>query len=98
MSLSFCGLAHGQQPAAVTSGPTTLGTPATLKKFNVTIRRFDPHRGLDSGESFVLPVDSIDAEHAISSTLANAVSWTTKAQGGNVLPVAFCCVAIEERK
>ena len=77
--------------------PTKLGTPANLKKFNVTIRRFDPKKGLESGEDIVLPVDSPDEEHAISSTLANAVSWTIKSQGGEVLSVAFCCVGIQER-
>ncbi len=97
LAFPLCGLASAQQPATA-SGPTRLGTPASLKKFNVTIRRFDLHKGIDSGEDFVLPVDSIDEDHAISSTLANAISWTTKAQGGAILPVAFCCVAIEERK
>ncbi len=75
-----------------------LGTSAKLKKYNVTIRRFDPKQGLASGEDFVLPVDSPDEEHAISSTLANAVSWTTKSPGGEVLSVAFCCTGIQERK
>ena len=93
-AFSFASLAPAQQPGT----PTKLVTPAELTKYNVTIRRFDPNKGLDSGENFVLPVDSIDADHAIASTLANAISWTTKAQGGVVLPMAFCCVAIEERK
>lgn len=97
-ALTLCGLAHGQQPSTGMATPSKLGTPASLKKYNVTIRRFDAHKGLDSGENFVLPVDSIDEEHAISSTLANAISWTAKSQGGAVLPVAFCCVGIEERK
>ena len=98
LALCFSGIIHAQQPVPAASGPTRLGTPVNLRKFNVTIRRFDLHKGIDSGEDFVLPVDSIDEDHAISSTLANAISWTTKAQGGAVLPVAFCCVAIEERK
>lgn len=94
MVLFLTSLAPAQQPGT----PTKLGVPAELKKYNVTIRRFDPHQGYDNGENFVLPVDSIDEDHAIASTLANAVSWTTKVQGGTVLPVAFCCVAVEERK
>ncbi len=67
-----------------------------LKKFNVTIRRFDP-TNTGSGEEFVLPVDSPDAEHAASSTLANAISWSTKTDGKTALPVAFQCVGITER-
>ncbi len=78
--------------------PSKLGTSPKLKHYEVTIRRFDPKRGLESGEDFVLPVNSIDEEHAISSTLANAVSLTTKAQGGEVLSVAFCCTKIQETK
>ena len=93
-ALSLASLAPAQPPGT----PTKLGAPADLKPYNVTIRRFDPNQGYDRGENFVLPVDSIDEDHAIASTLANAISWTTKAQGGTVLPVAFCCVAIEERK
>ena len=80
------------------NNPTKLGTPANLKKFNVTIRRFDPRKGMESGEDFVLPVDSPDEEHAISSTLANTVSWTVKSQNGAVLSVAFCCTGIQERR
>ncbi len=75
---------------------STLGTPAKLRRFNVTIRRFDPSKGLAGGADFVLPVDRIDQEHAISSTLANAVSWTIKCQRGAVLPVAFRCTGIKE--
>ncbi len=68
-----------------------------LKKYNVTIRRFNP---TDDGsvEEFVLPVDSPDAEHAASSTLANAISWTTKTAGGSLLPVAFQAIAVVERE
>ena len=68
-----------------------------LKPYNVTIRVFDPRPGMDGGEEYVLPVDSPDAEHAIASTLANAASFTTKTNGGQVLPVAFCCMGVEER-
>ena len=68
-----------------------------LKKFNVTIRRFNPQQGLSSGEDFVLPVDSPDEEHAVSSTMANAVSFTTKTNGSSVVPVAFTCTAISPR-
>ena len=67
-----------------------------LKKFNVTIRRFNPNDP-GSAEEFVLPVDSPDAEHAASSTLANAISWSTKIAGNTPLPLAFQCVAIAER-
>ena len=98
VALTFCGFAQAQQPSTGATTPSKLGAPANLKRFNVTIRRFDVHKGIESGEDFVLPVDSIDEDHAIASTLANAISWTVKAQGGAVLPVAFCCVAIEERK
>ena len=101
----FCGVICGQQPtiekAMVQPGaslPSKLGAPANLKKYNVTIRRFDPKKGLENGEDFVLPVDSPDEEHAISSTLANAVAFTKKSQGVELLSVAFCCTGIQERK
>ena len=97
-AFALCGSACAQQPNAGAATPSKLGAPANLRKFNVTVRRFDVHKGIESGEDFVLPVDSIDEDHAIASTLANAISWTVKAQGGAVLPVAFCCVAIEERR
>ena len=64
-----------------------------LKPFNVTIKGFDPAAGLDSGETYVLPVDSPDAEHACASTLANAASWTPTTQG----LVAFCAVEVKPR-
>ena len=58
--------------------PTEAQMPVTsatqLKHYNVTIRRFDPAQGPQSGQDFVLPVDSPDEEHAIASTLANAAS------------------------
>lgn len=69
----------------------------SLNKYNVSIRRFDPKNGSDSGETFVLPVDSPDEEHAISSTLANCISWTTKVRLGVLLDIAFTCVGIEKR-
>ena len=68
-----------------------------LMPFNVTIKVFDPAAGLECGETYVLPVDSPDAEHACASTLANAASWTPKTQGGEVRPVAFCAVKVEAR-
>ena len=89
---------YGEPPDGTTVMPSKLGAPANLKHFNVTIRRFDPKKGLSSGEDFVLPVDCIDAEHAISSTLANAVAFTKKSDGAEVLPVAFCCTGIQEHK
>ena len=69
-----------------------------LKKFNVTVRRFDPKQGINNGESFVLPVDSPDEEHAVSAAMSNAVAFTTKVQGTSVLPIAFCCTAVSERE
>ena len=89
------GLVNGQQPTTYMNLPSKLGTSANLKRFNVTICRFDPKKGLESGEDFVWPVDSPDEEHAISSTLANAVSWTAKPQNGTMLSVAFCCTGIQ---
>ncbi|WP_267421467.1 hypothetical protein [Methylobacterium sp. GC_Met_2] len=68
-----------------------------LKPFNVTIRVFDPTKGMESGQDYVLPVDSPDAEHAIASTTANAASFTRKAEGGKALPVAFTCIKVEAR-
>ena len=68
-----------------------------LKKFNVTVRRFDPTQGPASGQEFVLPVDSPDAEHGISAAMSNAIAFTTKSSGGSVLPVAFLCTAVAER-
>ena len=69
-----------------------------LKKFNVTVRRFDPNQDSESGEDFILPVDSPDEEHAAASTMSNLISFTPKTENGTVLPVAFRCVKIEERK
>ena len=68
-----------------------------LKKFNVTVRRFDPQQGLEGGVEFILPVDSPDEEHAVSAAMSNAVAFTTKIQGTTVLPLAFCCTAVAER-
>ena len=75
----------------------TVSTPSELKKFNVTIRRFDPAQGPHSGQEFVLPVDSPDEEHAIASTLANAASFSRKVEGGRALPVAFMAVRVSPR-
>ncbi len=69
-----------------------------LKRFNVSVRRFNPRQGLESGEDFVLPVDSPDAEHAASAAMSNAVAFTTKVQGGAVASVAFCCTGVSERE
>ena len=68
-----------------------------LKPFNVTIRVFDPTKGLDAGQDYVLPVDSLDADHAVASTTANAASFTKKIEGGKVLPIAFTCIKVESR-
>lgn len=69
----------------------------SLNRYNVQIRRFDPMEPGDRGETFVLPVDSPDEEHAISSTMANCVSWTPKSRMGVLLDVAFQCTGIEKR-
>ena len=105
VALLLGGISRGQEPVPVSpegthamTSPSKLGSPAHLKKYNVTIRRFDPKEGLKSGEDFMLPVDCIDEEHAISSTLSNAVAFTKKSQGSEILSVAFCCTKIEERK
>lgn len=45
-----------------------------LRPFSVTVRVFDPGKGVSSGQDFVLPVDNPDAEHAAASTMANARS------------------------
>ena len=68
-----------------------------LKPFAVTIKVFDPARGLDSGDTYVLPVDSPDAEHACASTLANAASFVPKTEGDAAKPVAFCAVEVRPR-
>ena len=70
---------------------------ADLKRFAVTIRRFDPAQGPASGQEFVLPVDSPDEEHAIASTLANAASFSKKADGARALPVAFMAIRVTRR-
>ena len=67
------------------------------KRFTVTVRVFDPNKGPASGHDYVLPVDSPDAEHAASSTMANAVSFTIKVENGKALPVAFVCMKVEPR-
>lgn len=68
-----------------------------LRKFNVTVRSFDPQKGVASGDEFILPVDSPDEEHAVSAAMSNAIAFTTKMQGSSPLPIAFCCVHIEAR-
>lgn len=68
-----------------------------LKPFNVTIRIFNPAEGPESGTTYVLPVDSPDAEHACASTLANAASFTTKTENGMTIPVAFSAIDVQER-
>lgn len=68
-----------------------------LKKFNVIVKRFDPSEGPDSGETFVLPVDSSDEEHAVSAAMSNAIAFSTKVGNGSPLPLAFSCSGIETR-
>ncbi len=70
----------------------------TLKKYNVTVRRFDPTQGPDAGEEFVLPVDCVDEEHAASAALSNLVAFTPKVGFTGVKPVAFVCTAVRERE
>ncbi len=71
----------------------------TLKKYNVTVRRFDPAAGLDdpSAEQFVLPVDSPDEEHAVSAAMSNCVAFTPKIHFGSLKQIAFCAVQIADR-
>jgi hypothetical protein len=93
LALAVAGLT-GAIPA---SAQSPVQTAAGLKKFNVTIRRFDPTQSVASGQEFVLPVDSPDEEHAIASTLANAASWPGKVANGQPLPVAFMAVCVARR-
>lgn len=98
------GMLGSMTPAKVHAfaGHAGAGAPPSaqqpLKKYNVTVRRFNPAQGPNSGEQFVLPVDSPDPEHAISAAMSNAVAFTTKFSGGSALPVAFICKGIAERK
>ena len=84
---------------AMTAPSKAAGTPmrTALKPFDVTIRVFDPTKGLESGQDYVLPVDSPDAEHAVASTMANAASFTKKVEGDKPLPLAFTCIKVEPR-
>jgi hypothetical protein len=68
-----------------------------LKKYNVTVLRFDMEKATTSGETFILPVDSPDEEHAVSAAMSNAIAFTTKMKGSSPLPLAFSCTAIEDR-
>ncbi len=68
-----------------------------LKRYNLTVLRFDPKPATAIGETFVLPVESPDEEHAISAALSNAVAFTTKSEGKTLLPLAFQCLRIGER-
>ncbi len=97
-AVSALALSSGIALSAQTASPGMSATNQTLKKYNVTVRRFDPSRSADPGEQFVLPVDSPDPEHAISAAMSNAVAFSTKSSGMSVLPVAFTCVAIAERR
>ena len=92
-------LTLGETFVAPLEAQTPSQAPASqnLKKYNVTIRAFNPAQGPASGEQYILPVDSPDAEHAIASTLANAASFTKKTSGSSILPVAFLCTGIADR-
>ena len=94
-ALTTAGLTTGALPVAASA--QTVASPADLRHYAVTIRRFDPSQGPASGQVFVLPVDSPDEEHAIASTLANAAAFSRKAQDGRPLPVAFMAVQVERR-
>ncbi len=90
------GLCAASLPLAASA--QMVGSPADLKHYDVTIRRFDPTQGGSSGETFVLPVDSPDEEHAIASTIANAAAFSKKVQAGRPLPLAFMAVQVELRR
>ena len=91
--------------AALTALPLLAAAPSQaadtrktgLKPFNVTIRVFDPTKGMGTGRDDVVAVDSPNEEHAIASTTANAASFTTTMGGARPLPVAFICIKIEPR-
>ena len=70
-----------------------------LEQFEVVVRRFDPTRGpeADPVEEFVLPVDSPDAEHAVSAAMSNAVAFTPKVDGERLRPVAFWATEVRQR-
>lgn len=68
-----------------------------LQKFEVTVRCFDPRVGPESGADYVLPVDSPDAEHAISAAMSNAVAFTPKTDGDRTADVAFWATGVRRR-
>lgn len=87
----------GNRPATDTKNPVyPKGGQMQVKKFNVTVHRFDPSNN-GHVEEFVLPVDCPDEEHAASAVLSNLIAWTPKLDGGKVLPIAFQCIAVTER-
>lgn len=90
------GLAAAALPGFA-SAQVAVSTQGDLKPYIVTIRRFDPSQGPQSGQTFELPVDSPDEEHAIASTLANAASFSKKTENGRALPVAFMAVGVVKR-
>lgn len=97
VSLGLLAAIISPPPAAAQETPTMVQAPSDLKKFNVTIRRFDPEKGAAQGTDFVLPVDSPDEEHAVAAAMSNAVAFTRKLDGSHVLPVAFTCTAVSTR-
>ena len=91
------GVAAAALPGAAAPAQAQTSTqPMQVKKFNVTVHRFDPSNP-GHMEEFVLPVDCPDAEHAASAVLSNLIAWTPKTEGSKVLPIAFRCIAITER-
>lgn len=89
--------ASAAQVASAAAQMPAVGSPADLKPFNVTVRRFTLSEGPAKGVDFVLPVDSPDAEHAWASTSANAAAFFKKVEDGKPRPLAFTCVEIEKR-
>lgn len=90
------GLAAAAIPQAVAQTQFRNMPQMPVKKFNVTVQRFDPANP-SRVEEFTLPVDCPDPEHAASAVLSNLIAWTTKTQGTSALPIAFRCTAVAER-
>ena len=90
------GVAATALPGVAAPLQAQTSTSMQVKKFNVTVHRFDPSNPSHT-EEFVLPVDCPDAEHAASAVLSNLIAWTPKTDGGKILPIAFRCMAITER-
>ncbi len=90
------GLAAAAIPSAVAQNQFRNMPQMPIKKFNVTVRRFDPLFPTHI-DDFTLPVDCPDAEHAVSAVLSNLIAWTTKTEGSTPLSIAFRCMSVSER-